>query len=124
MHGGSISDVGSNWHKDIANAWTPENPYTSVPRLNNQDQYTNASSNRWLISSNYLSLDNITLGYSFEGFGKGESYKGVSGRLYATVSNVFTITNYDGIDPEIGNGYDNELYPRPLSFIVGLNLNF
>ena len=81
-------------------------------------------SDRYVHNASFLKCDNITLGYSFEGFGKGESYKGVSGRLYATVSNVFTITNYDGIDPEIGNGYDNELYPRPLSFIVGLNLNF
>ena len=31
---------------------------------------------------------------------------------------------YDGLDPEVLNGYDNEMYPRPLSFIVGLNLNF
>lgn len=40
------------------------------------------------------------------------------------VSNVFTISNYDGIDPEINNGFDNNLYPRPISFIIGLNLNF
>ena len=52
------------------------------------------------------------------------SYKGLSGRIYATVSNVFTISKYNGIDPEINNGYDNNLYPRPISYILGLNLNF
>ncbi len=48
----------------------------------------------------------------------------MSGRVYFTCSNVFTISKYDGIDPEIANGYDNQMYPRPRSFILGLNLNF
>lgn len=55
---------GQNWHKDIYNAWTPENKYTDVPRLNAQDKYTNSTSTRWLASSNYLSVNNITIGYT------------------------------------------------------------
>jgi iron complex outermembrane receptor protein len=64
------------------------------------------------------------LGYSFSDLLKSGNYHGLSGRVYATASNVFTITKYDGLDPEVFSGYDNEMYPRPLSFIVGLNLNF
>ena len=80
----------------------------------------------WVLSDyfvqngSFLKCDNITLGYTFDQLFGAK----IGGRVYATASNVFTITNYDGIDPEIGNGYDHELYPRPLSFIVGLNLNF
>ena len=80
-------------------------------------------SDRYVHNASFLKCDNITLGYSFQNLFKAGSYKGLAGRVYATASNVFTITNYDGLDPEISNGYDNELYPRPFSFIVGLNLN-
>ena len=69
-------------------------------------------------------LDNITLGYSFDSLFKGNNYKGIGGRVYATCSNVFTITKYKGIDPEIGNGVDQNMYPRPISFIFGVNFNF
>ena len=51
-------------------------------------------------------------------------FKKISGRVYATANNVFTITKYDGLDPEVGNGFDSNMYPRPFSVIVGLNLNF
>ena len=82
-----------------------------------------ALSDYFIQNASFLKCDNITLGYSFQNLFKTGSYKGLAGRVYATASNVFTITNYDGLDPEISNGYDNELYPRPFSFIVGLNLN-
>lgn len=75
-------------------------------------------------NASFLKCDNITLGYSFENLFKGANYHGISGRVYATASNVFTITNYNGIDPEVYGGIDNSVYPRPISFIVGLNLNF
>ena len=69
-------------------------------------------------------MDNITLGYSFERLFKAAKYEGISGRLYLTAQNVFTITNYSGMDPEITNGIDNSLYPRPFTMVFGLNLNF
>ena len=69
-------------------------------------------------------MDNITVGYNFDRFLKCKSWNGIAGRVYATASNVFTISNYKGLDPEIFNGYDNNIYPRPFSVIVGLNLNF
>ena len=81
-------------------------------------------SDHYVTNASFLKCDNITLGYSFNNLFKGGSYNGVNGRVYATCNNVFTITNYDGLDPEIGNGVDQNMYPRPISFIVGLNLNF
>jgi TonB-linked SusC/RagA family outer membrane protein len=81
-------------------------------------------SDRWIHNASFLKCDNITLGYSFDSLFKTGGWHGLSGRVYATASNVFTITNYDGIDPEVFNGYDNNVYPRPFSMIFGLNLNF
>ena len=87
-------------------------------------QQTAILSDRWVQNGSFLKCDNITLGYSFAGLFHGGSYEGVSGRIYATASNVFCLTKYKGIDPEIFGGIDNSLYPRPFSFILGLTLNF
>ena len=71
-------------------------------------------------NASFLKCDNITLGYSFDDlFGTK-----LSGRVYATASNVFTITDYKGIDPEVDGGIDNNIYPRPFTGLVGLTLNF
>ncbi len=81
-------------------------------------------SDRWVQNGSFLKCDNITLGYSFSELFKRGSYNGIGGRIYATASNVFTITKYKGIDPEVFGGIDNNLYPRPFSVILGLSLNF
>ncbi|MBF1415251.1 MAG: TonB-dependent receptor, partial [Prevotella histicola] len=78
----------------------------------------------WVQNASFLKLDNITLGYSFANILKQGTWNGISGRVYGTVNNVFCITKYKGLDPEVFNGIDNNLYPRPISFILGLNLNF
>jgi iron complex outermembrane receptor protein len=79
-----------------------------------------AMSDYFIRNASFLKLDNITLGYSFPKlFGST-----INGRVYATAQNVFTITKYDGLDPEVDGGYDSTLYPRPFTAIVGLNLNF
>ena len=64
MHGFYSSSAGENLHKDMRNAWTPENTNTDIPRLNAQDRYTNSTSTRFLTSSDYLALNNVTLGYT------------------------------------------------------------
>ena len=87
-------------------------------------ELTANQSDYYVTNASFLKCDNITLGYSFDSLFKGNSYKGIAGRVYATCSNVFTITKYKGLDPEIGNGVDQNMYPRPTSFIFGLNLNF
>ena len=45
-------------------------------------------------------------------------------RVSANVQNLFVITKYKGLDPEISGGIDNNFYPRPRTFVLGLNLNF
>jgi len=80
----------------------------------------------WVLSDyfvqngSFLKCDNITLGYTFDQLFGAK----IGGRVYATASNVFTITNYKGIDPEVAGGIDNSLYPRPFTALVGLSLNF
>ena len=88
--------------------------------------YDNKSifSDYWVQNASFLKCDNITLGYSFNNLFKHGSYNGVGGRIYGTVSNVFCITKYEGIDPEVFGGIGGDIFPRPISFIVGLNLNF
>ena len=73
---------------------------------------------RFLENASFLRCDNITLGYSF-------SKSKISGRAYCTVSNPFVITKYSGLDPEVGiGGVDNSIYPRSMTTVLGINLQF
>ena len=87
------------------------------------DDLRNKLSDYFVHNASFLKMDNITLGYSFANLFKSGSWEGLSGRVYGTATNVFTITKYDGLDPEVSSGIDNNIYPRPISFIFGLNLN-
>ena len=75
-------------------------------------------------NASYLKCQNITLGYSFPALLKYNNQDYFSGRLFFTVQNPFIITKYKGLDPEVSSGIDSNPYPRPLSFQLGLNLNF
>ena len=86
--------------------------------------YDHVLSDYFVQNASFVKLDNITLGYSFDNLFKGANYKGLSGRIYVTASNVATITKYDGTDPEVFGGIDNTIYPRPFSMTMGLNINF
>ena len=88
------------------------------------DSNTSKLSDYFVQNASFLKMDNITLGYSFSDLFKAGSWKGLSGRVYASCSNVFTITKYSGIDPEVYNGIDNNVYPRPITFLMGVSLNF
>ncbi len=90
----------------------------------NWSTYDHALSDYFVHNASFLKCDNITLGYSFDGLFNGGNYNGLSGRIYASATNVFTITKYKGIDPEVESGIDNNMYPRPFTVQVGLNLNF
>ena len=74
----------------------------------------------FLEKANFFKLDNITLGYSFNKLWNTES----SLRLAFAIQNVFTITNYSGLDPEIYSGIDKNVYQRPRTYMMSLNLNF
>ncbi|WP_241664795.1 SusC/RagA family TonB-linked outer membrane protein [Seonamhaeicola maritimus] len=74
----------------------------------------------YLEDASFLKMDNITLGYTFNDVCKGLK----SVRLWGGIQNVFTITNYTGLDPEVFNGIDNLIYPRPRTILAGANFKF
>lgn len=84
----------------------------------------NYLSDYFVRNASYLKCTNITLGYTFPALLKYNNVDYFSGRLFVTVQNPFIITKYDGLDPEVTSGVDRDLYPRPMSFQLGVNLNF
>jgi iron complex outermembrane receptor protein len=79
-------------------------------------------SDYYLENASFLRMDNVTLGYTFKKPIK--KFASNSIRIWAGMQNVFTITNYSGLDPELFNGIDNTNYPRPRTFLVGANIKF
>lgn len=77
------------------------------------------ASDLFLENASFLKMDNITVGYSF----KKLFTERLSGRLSFTVQNVFTVTDYSGLDPET-SAIDQSTWPRPRTYTLGLNLNF
>lgn len=118
MHGFSSSNAGRNWHTDIRNAWTPENTKTDVPRLNASDSYTNSQSDRFLVSSNYLSLNNITVGYSFPKKIVSKMFLNEL-RLYFAAENVALWSARKGLDPRQGYVSSNNATYSPIRSVSG-----
>ena len=90
-------DLGSNWHKDMYNRWTPQNTDTDVPRLQLGDQTANQSSTRFLTKSSYISLRNATIGYTIP--------KNVTDRIgmqrlrvYVTGDNLWYLSKRKGLE--------------------------
>lgn len=77
-------------------------------------------SDYYVQDAQFLRMDNVTVGYTFKNLFK----DGSNLRLTGAVQNVFVITPYKGIDPEISGGIDNNFYPRPRIYTLGLNVNF
>ena len=71
--------------------------------------------------ASFLKMDNITLGYTFKNVSS-RNLKSI--RLWGGVQNVFTITNYSGLDPEVFDGIDNIIYPRSRNILAGVNFKF
>lgn len=74
----------------------------------------------WLENGSFFRFDNITLGYTFSKLWNDYSRL----RLTFAVSNIATITGYSGLDPELTDGIDREVYPRPRTYTFGVNLTF
>lgn len=74
-------------------------------------------SDHFVKEASFLKIDHVTIGYTFD-LKKGRFLK-----LIGTVQNPLVVTNYDGLDPEIGNGIDNNFYPRARTYVIGLNIN-
>jgi TonB-linked SusC/RagA family outer membrane protein len=77
-------------------------------------------SDYYVQNASFLRMDNVNLGYAFGKILKTKANLG----LTASVQNVFVITKYKGLDPEVASGVDNNIYPRPRIFSLGLNVNF
>ncbi len=118
----------SNYTTAILNRWTGEGTSNKIPRVTE----TNINwqfSDLYLQDGDFLRISNISIGYDFA---KLINLKCISQcRLYASVQNAFTFTKYDGMDPEIGygtsgwvSGIDLGYYPRPRTYLFGVNLKF
>jgi len=118
-------ETGVNFHKDLANAWTPENPSSTIPRFQYGDVYSTGSSDRFLVDASYLNIENINVGYTFPN--KWTKKVGISAfRLYMAVENVGYISARNGFDPrysfEGATNYSTYLPIRTIS--GGLTLKF
>lgn len=82
-------------------------PYTNFAQAQYKSDY-------YVQNASYLKLDKVTLAYNIAPWV----------RVNFTAQNIFTITNYKGVDPEVANGIDNNMYPRSRNFIVGASFNF
>ena len=119
----SVDAQGSAWHKDMLNAWTPENKNTDVPRMNVQDQYANRLTDRFLTSSDYLSLQNITFGYTLpKSLTRKFQVEGI--RLYFVADNVALLTARKGLDPRQGYVSSDNVYSPIRTISGGISLNF
>lgn len=115
-----------------ANFWTPENTHTNVPApyggLGNANV---VPSDRWLTSASFLRFQNVRLGYTLpENWAKHIAMKNL--KAYISAQNLFVITGYSGLDPEIGSynqdptmqNIDMGRYPSPRVFTFGINASF
>ena len=98
-----------------ADMWTNNfiaNRISSAPYTNfAQAQY---KSDYYVQNASFLKLDRVTLAYNICDWA----------RVHFTAQNIFTITNYKGVDPEVAGGIDNNMYPRSRNFLVGASFNF
>lgn len=85
----------------------------------------NYLSDYFVRNASFVKCSNITLGYTFPALVTTRTgVDTLNGRVFLTWQNPFMITKYDGLDPEVANGIDSNPYPRPMSFQLGVNLNF
>ncbi|AWW29699.1 SusC/RagA family protein [Echinicola strongylocentroti] len=122
-----------NKSEEVLNAWTPENTDTDIPRLSLDDENQNIRpSSYYLENASYFKLNNLQVGYSLPSLMGGD----LEMRIYGQASNVFTITSYSGMTPEIGLqnystnnrnldiGVDRGIYPPSRTFTLGFNVKF
>ena len=125
-----VENVSQNY---FDNRWTPTNPSNRYAKASANDDKTLdlVPSSAWVENGSFVKLKNFTVGYTLSPkILQGASISKV--RIYASTQNLFTITKYSGLDPEIGvqngnptqNGIDNGIYPSSRYYTVGLNVTF
>lgn len=105
------------WETVSYNSYQLNNVHSSY--LNTGFKVRQHLSDYYIENGSFLKLDNLNLSYDF-----GRINKWVSVSLSAMMQNVFCITRYTGVDPEVPNGMDNSFYPRPRTFSLTLGLQF
>ncbi len=115
------------------NRWTSTNPSNTYSRALHNDDNTlnNVPSSHWVEDGSYLKLKNLTIGYTVPPALSNKLMLSRA-RIYISTQNLFTITKYSGLDPEIGiqngnpifNGVDNGVYPSSRFFTFGINVTF
>ena len=122
--------VNGNRSTRVLNSWTPTNTNTTVPALSQSISNSETSPNSYFVEDgSYFRLKNIQIGYTLPKTTL-DKLSISSLRLYVQATNLFTITGYDGIDPEViqgGNltlGVDDQTYPFSQLFTFGVNLKF
>jgi len=122
------ANVGNYMYNNVLSAnGNYNNLYNSAGYLGNVHGETSAVdfkvpqyfSDHYVQNASFLRLDHITLGYTVN---KVRMLRNL--RVYATVQNPITVTQYNGLDPEVFGGIDNNLYPRSRTFVFGLNASF
>lgn len=125
----------TNQTTDVLNRWTPQNKNTNIPRADRSRSSAGqlamrAISTRLIEDGSYLRVKNVTLGYTLPAQVV-ESVGIRSLRIYFTATNLFTLTNYSGYDPEVSTynnlgsiGADYGTYPTSKTYLFGINLGF
>ena len=118
----------SNYTKEILNRWHGEGTSNTIPRVT-ETNVNYQFSDIFVKDGDFFRINNITLGYDFSNLVQKDFISRL--RLYASVRNAFTFTNYDGMDPEVGYGLENGsagvdlgFYPRARTYLMGVNVNF
>ena len=101
----------------VKDSWTAENGGNTLPYAGNDRPFSHIDS-RYVQSASYLKLRNLTIGYR----PRLPKTFPVAVRIYATATNLFTITPYKGYDPEVSGGTDRGAYPSARTFTFGVNL--
>lgn len=126
------SSAGNAWHKDVLKSWTPENPTSDIPRLDGDTSVGQSAVDRFLISSDYLSINNITLGYTFPDKWMSRLRVG-SLRIYFAADNLAVASARKGMDPRYslglgsytsGSGLNSGSYSAMRTLTGGLTLTF
>lgn len=124
MHGGTPYYGGQNWSTDIYDHWTEENTSSDIPRLDANDLYANSTSTRFITSSNYLSLNNITVGYTLPSKITNK-IKVQKLRIYLAADNVALWSAREGLDPRQSYTAATTARYTPIRTISGgINLTF
>jgi TonB-linked SusC/RagA family outer membrane protein len=101
-------------------AWHGEGTSNTVPRSTFTDNGSSKVSSIFVEDASYMRLKNVEIGYTLRGFGKNAFFQ--NARLYVSAQNLFTVTDYTGLDPEAYNMFDQGTYPQSKAFLFGINI--